>query len=306
MQKQSELATRFRALHVKGDPVILFNIWDAGSAGIVAEAGAKAIATGSLSVAMAYGYADGENIPLDLSMSNIRRIVDAVELPVSVDLEGGYGPSPDVVAGTVTRAMEAGAVGFNFEDQVIGGTGLYEVADQILRIAAARRAVDNFGKGGFLNARTDVFLKAKPDAHDQPLVAEALERARAYAEAGADGLFAPGLADEALISQLCEASPLPVNIMALPHVPDTPILAGLGVARISYGPVPYWQMAKWLGSEARQARKDCRFFISSTHRRRGFRVRTQTKYSSHSGRRSYWPTLGGEIHFSSRRENCPD
>jgi len=253
LPQQSELAARFHALHIKGDPVILFNIWDAGSASIVAEAGARAIATGSFPVALAHGFADGENIPLDLALSNLRRIVDAVDLPVSIDLEGGYGPEPEVVAGTVTRAMEAGAVGFNFEDQIIGGTGLYDIADQVSRIAAARRAVDDFGKGVFVNARTDLFLKAKPDAHDQAMVENAVDRARAYAEAGADGFFAPGLADQTLIENLCEASPLPVNIIALPHVPDTKTLTSLGVARISYGPVPYRRMAKWLENEARQA-----------------------------------------------------
>ena len=253
MPDQSAHAATFHALHEKGNPVILYSIWDPGSAKVVADAGAKAIATGSWPVAAAHGYADGEQIPLDLAMDNLRRIVAAVDLPVSVDLEGGYGAEPAVVAETVERACNAGAVGFNFEDQIVGGSGLYDVPAQVSRITAARTAADKSGWSAFINARTDLFLKAKPDTHDQVMLDEAIARAKAYEDAGANGFFAPGLADEGLIGTLCEATSLPVNIIALPHVPDTPTLAGLGVARISYGPVPYRRMAKWLEAEARQA-----------------------------------------------------
>ncbi len=253
MQSHEAAVSTFHELHVKGDPVILFNIWDPGSAKTVADAGAKAIATGSWPVAAAHGYPDGEQIPLDLAIDNLSRIVGAVDLPVSADLEGGYGAAPDTVAATVTRACEAGAAGFNFEDQIVGGEGLYDIADQATRISAARNAAETSGPPAFINSRTDLFLKAKPDTHDQAMLEDAIARAKAYAEAGANGFFAPGLADEGFIRRLCEASPLPVNIIALPHVPDAKTLAGLGVARISYGPVPYRRMAHWLEEEARQA-----------------------------------------------------
>ena len=253
MHNQADNAATFHTLHKKGEPVILYSIWDPGSAKIVADAGAKAIATGSWPVAAAHGFADGEQIPLDLAMDNLRRIDSAVDLPVSVDLEGGYGVAPEVVAETVGRACEAGAVGFNFEDQIVGGSGLYDVPVQVSRIAAARAAADKSGWSAFINARTDLFLKAKPDTHDQAMLDDAIARAKAYEDAGANGFFAPGLADEGLIGRLCEATQLPVNIIALPHVPDTSTLANLGVARISYGPVPYRRMAKWLEDEARQA-----------------------------------------------------
>ena len=145
MSDQIERARIFHTLHVKGDPVVLFNVWDPGTAQIVAKAGAKAIATGSWPVAAAFGYADGETIPLDVALDNFRRIVAATDLPATMDLEGGYGVEPEAVAKTVTRAIEAGAVGFNFEDQVVGGSGLHDIAVQTKRVEAAAAAVKASG-----------------------------------------------------------------------------------------------------------------------------------------------------------------
>ncbi len=253
MTSQIDKAKAFHALHVKGDPVVLYNVWDPGSAVIVAKAGAKAIATGSWPVAAAFGFADGEKIPLDVALDNIRRIVATVELPVTMDLESGYGVEPATVAKTVTRAIEAGAIGFNFEDQIVGGSGLHDIAFQAERVAAAAAAVKASGVPAFINARTDIFLKNKPDTHTDKHADEAIERARAYAKAGAHGFFAPGLGDEALIGRLCMEVELPVNIIALAHVPPKAKLAELGVGRISYGPVPYRQMAEWLEAKARAA-----------------------------------------------------
>lgn len=243
----------FAALHVKSDPVILYNIWDPGSARAVAAAGAKAIATGSAPVAMAHGFADGQKIPRATMLDNLRRIVEAVDLPVTSDIEGGYGVEPAEVAETAAETIRAGAVGFNFEDQVVGGDGLHEIADQSARISAAREAVDAVTSEVFINARTDIFLKAKPDTHTEAMLDDALARAEAYAAAGASGFFAPGLADEALIGRLCAECVLPVNIIALPHVPGPARLAELGASRISYGPVPYKQMVNWLEGQARAA-----------------------------------------------------
>lgn len=253
MKDQIERARAFHALHVKGDPVILYNIWDPGSAKIVAAAGAKAIATGSWPVAAAFGYADGEKIPLAMALDNISRIVSAVDLPVTIDLEGGYGAEPETVAATVAQAISAGAIGFNFEDQIVGGEGLHGIGVQTRRIEAAVAAVKASGIPAFVNARTDLFLKAKPETHDAALLALAVERAKAYQKVGANGFFAPGLGDAALIGQLSAAVTLPVNIIALAHVPPRAELARLGVARISYGPVPYRKMAAWLEEQARAA-----------------------------------------------------
>lgn len=231
----NDLFATFAALHRPGAPLILFNAWDPGSAKIVAEAGARAIATGSWSVAAAFGFGDGEQLPLDLALDNLRRIVAAVDLPVTLDFEGGYAVDPATVAANARRVREAGAIGCNFEDRVVAGQGLHSVAAQTAGIAAMRAAA---GADFFINARTDLFLTAKPDQHGG-LVDQALERAQAYADAGASGLFVPGLVDEALIAAVCAASPLPVNVMAMPGTPAARRLAKLGVARISHGPGPY-------------------------------------------------------------------
>lgn len=253
MSDQITSAQTFTALHVKGSPVVLYNIWDPGSAQAVARAGAKAIATGSWPVAAAFGFADGEKIPLELALDNVRRIAAAVDLPVTMDLEGGYGVEPAAVAATVKRALDAGAIGFNFEDQIVGGSGLYDIPTQAERIAAVKDAVDKSGVPAYINARTDIFLKAKPEAHDSALLDQAIERAAAYEQAGATGFFAPGLGDEGLIERLCKATALPVNIIALAHVPPRQRLAELGVARISHGPVPYRKMVVWLEEQAKAA-----------------------------------------------------
>lgn len=229
----------FSALHVPGDPVILYNAWDAGSAKVIAEAGAKAIATGSASVAAAQGFHDAEALPLALALANAARVVAAVELPVTIDFEGAYAVDPEGVAANMAKLAATGAIGCNFEDQMIGGEGLHPTAFQAERIRAARAAV---GADFFINARTDIFLKAKQDEHDDVKVDAALERAAAYAEAGASGFFAPGLADLRMLKRLCDASPLPVNFMAWPGTPATADIAATGVARISHGPFP-WRLA---------------------------------------------------------------
>ena len=233
---QSDKFRRFAALHVPGDPVILYNAWDAGSAKVIAEAGAKAIATGSASVAAAQGYHDAEALPLELALANAERIVAAVELPVSIDFEGAYAVDPGGVAANMARLAATGAIGCNFEDQMIGGEGLHAIEAQGARIAAARAAT---GPDFFINARTDIFLQAKAATHDTAKVEAAIERAAAYAQAGASGFFAPGLADLELLKRLCDAVALPVNFMAWPGTPPAAAIAGAGVARISHGPFPH-------------------------------------------------------------------
>ena len=253
MNSQKEKAERFAQLHAKGDPVILFNIWDTGSAKAVAEAGAKAIATGSHSVAEANGFDDGQNFPLDAVLANIKRIAASVDLPVTLDFEAGYAVDADGLRENASRVIEAGAIGINFEDQVVGGEGLYSIEEQSDRIAAVREAADKSSTPLFINARTDVFLKTLPAGATGEQLDEVVTRAAAYAKAGASGLFAPGLRDQDMIRQLCEASTLPVNIMVMPDTPSNKEMAGLGVARISYGPGPYRKMIEWLKEAGRAA-----------------------------------------------------
>lgn len=240
----------FAALHVPGKPLILFNVWDAGSAKVAERAGAKAIATGSASVATAHGVGDGEDLSLDLALANAERIVAAVELPVTIDFESGYAVDVETVAANLAALAATGAIGCNFEDQVIGGEGIHPIEMQAQRIAAARRGA---GADFFLNARTDIFLQAKPDTHDQAKADAAIERAHAYAEAGASGFFVPGLANLDLLARVCAASPIPVNFMAFPGAPSAEAVAAAGIARISHGPFPHLLALKAFEDAAREA-----------------------------------------------------
>lgn len=253
MTEQARKAEQFRALHVRGKPLVLFNIWDAGGAKAVAATGARAIATGSWSVANANGFADGEHIPLALAIDNLRRIVAATDLPVTVDLESGYGDRPDAVAATIGQAIAAGAVGCNLEDSFPADGRLRETADQIERIRRARQIADAAGLPFFINARTDVFFQRPAAEHDEAMLATASERSRAYADAGADGLFAPGLVAIELIARLANAAPLPLNIMVTDATPPLRALAEHGVARVSHGPRPYLVAMKALEDAARAA-----------------------------------------------------
>lgn len=249
MTLQVDRARKFLALHVPGNPLILYNAWDAGSARIIAGAGAKAIATGSWSVAAAHGFDDGEKLPLPLALANLERIVAAVKVPVTLDFESGYGRQPAEVAANVVQAIGRGAVGFNIEDRIIGSKDLFSIEDQAARLLQARIASERSGVSVFLNARTDLFLKTDRAQHDAALLDRALERARAYHMAGASGLFVPGLVDEGLIERLCRECPLPVNVYVMPQTPPAKRLAELGVARISHGPGP-WRLAMKAVEEA--------------------------------------------------------
>ncbi|MGG6311402.1 isocitrate lyase/PEP mutase family protein [Paenibacillus macerans] len=254
-QKPIEQARALAKLHVPGEPLVLFNVWDAGSALALREAGSQAIATGSWSVAAAHGYDDGENLPFELALANLERIARAVpDLPVTIDMESGYGPAAGDVREHVRQVIESGAVGINIEDRRIGGEGLYAAGEQSLRIAAAREAAKETGVPVFINARCDVFFQADSTRHGVAHVDEAIRRAHAYAEAGASGFFAPGLSDPGLIEALCQSSPLPVNLMVGGANSASPRqLAELGVARISYGPHPYLQVMSALKEAGRKA-----------------------------------------------------
>jgi methylisocitrate lyase len=253
MDNQRRKVEQFRALHIRGTPLILFNIWDAGSAKAVAAGGAKAIATGSWAVANANGFSDGERIPRALAIDNLRRIVGATDLPVTIDLESGYGDASEGVGESIALAIDAGAVGCNLEDSFPENGKLRGKVDQAERIRRARQTADAVNIRFFINARTDVFFQRPPEQHDQAMVLEAIERARAYAKAGADGLFAPGLANLTLIARLAEASPLPLNIMVGDATPPVRALAEHGVARVSHGPGPYLLAMKALQEAARAA-----------------------------------------------------
>jgi 2-methylisocitrate lyase-like PEP mutase family enzyme len=245
---QSKKAAHFAALHVKGAPLVLYNAWDTGSARAIREAGAKAIATSSWAVAEAQGYRDGESIPVALVEQIVSRIVSTMDVPVSVDFEGGYSDDDKRLAENVSRILDLGVIGINFEDRVVKGTGLYDVARQARRIAAIRHAAEKKSIDLFINARTDLCLGQPGDPSESFVTA--LERAKAYASAGASGFFIPGLEDESLIGRICNGTVLPVNVMVMDGVPSNERLPSLGVARISYGPIPYISAMEAIKSEA--------------------------------------------------------
>ena len=238
----------FAALHVPGIPVVLYNIWDVGSAHAVVAAGAKALATGSHPVADANGWPDGQQVPIDFALENATRIVNAVDLPVTVDFESAYAVDPDEAGANVARLAATGAVGCNFEDQVIGGEGLHPLELQVRRIAGIRKAV---GDQFFINARTDLFLKTQ--TYDDALVDQVVERGKAFADAGASGFFVPRLADPRQIERIVREVPLPLNVIAFPGAPPKSEWANAGVARISYGPFPHRALMKTLEEMARTA-----------------------------------------------------
>ena len=235
---QADRAQTFVSLHQPGTPLVLYNCWDAGSGVAIAKGGAPALATGSWSVAAAQGYADGETLPLDSLLQIATRITETCDVPVSLDFEGGYAVAPDTLRKNISGVLAAGIIGINFEDRVVQGEGLHDIAMQSTRIAAIRTEADAQDIPFFINARTDLFLQSDPSDHGKH-VDDAITRGKAYAEAGASGYFVPGLSDPEMIRTICGAVPLPVNAMCLDVTADVGPLAALGVSRISFGPTPY-------------------------------------------------------------------
>jgi 2-methylisocitrate lyase-like PEP mutase family enzyme len=217
----------FRSLHDPAHPLALANVWDAGSAAVVAAAGAPAVATTSAGTAWARGLPDGDHLDREDVLDLVHRIVAVVDVPVTVDVEAGYGDTPADVETTVDGILAAGAVGINVED------GDRDPALLVERIRAARRAADRVGVPLFVNARTDVFLFGLGPADRR--TEETLDRARWYVEAGADGIFVPGTVDPAVVTRLAAGIPAPLNVMAGPGAPTVKEFAAMGVARVSTG-----------------------------------------------------------------------
>jgi 2-methylisocitrate lyase-like PEP mutase family enzyme len=234
MMDHNDRARRFRALHTAADPLVLVNAWDAASARIVVRAGARAVATTSAGVAWTLGAPDGDALTRDAALEQLARIVAAVDVPVTADIESGFGATPDEVTTTIRGVLAAGAVGVNLEDTwrataATAPVALRDVTDQGARISAARNAADDAGIELYLNARIDTFLRGLPS------VGETVARAEAYLSAGATGIFVPGVADPETIASLVAAIPAPLNILAAPATPTVSDLAKLGVARVSLG-----------------------------------------------------------------------
>lgn len=231
--RQRAKATTLRSLQ-DDDVLVLPNAWDAASAALIAAGGAQAIATTSAGVSWGLGRPDGQNLTRAEMVDAVARIAAAVDLPVSADIEGGYGPGADDVARTVTAVIEAGAVGINLEDSRAPGGPLFEPQEQATRIRAAREAASAAGLPELVvNARTDVYLFGI--GSDAGRLDDVVARARSYAEAGADSLFVPGLLDLGTLSELTRRVDLPVNAMAGPGAPSVDELRAAGVRRVSVG-----------------------------------------------------------------------
>lgn len=227
--EQVRRAEAFTALHGSGKILVLPNAWDVVSARVYVKAGYPAVATTSGGVAFAQGYPDGEHISRDEMVAVVRRIAECIPVPLSADMEAGYGPAPEDVAATVTAAIGAGAVGVNIEDGA--GDRLIDFSLAVERIAAASEAAQKTGVPAVINARTDGFhFGTGKDVLD-----EAVRRANAYREAGAGCLFIPWARDGELIGELVRRIDGPVNVLAAPDTPPVAELEALGVVRVTIG-----------------------------------------------------------------------
>jgi 2-methylisocitrate lyase-like PEP mutase family enzyme len=229
----AEAAEALRALHTGPEPLVLPNVWDAASAHLVAEAGFPAVATTSSGVSASLGWADGERTPPDEMFAAVWRIARTVEVPVTADIEAGYGLSPEEI---VQRLLDAGAVGCNLEDtDHAAGQRLLDAEPQSSRIAAVKRVARAAGVDIVLNARVDVFLRTLASDASTPPIEEAIRRGRLYLDAGADCIFPIGVPDEGAIAALVDGIPGPVNVIAgFRGAPEQARLRELGVRRISY------------------------------------------------------------------------
>jgi 2-methylisocitrate lyase-like PEP mutase family enzyme len=226
-------AEQLRALHHADRPLVLANAWDAASARLFEEVGFPAVATTSAGIAYAWGFADGERIKRKQMLESVRRIAAAVAVPVTADVEAGYGIGATAVAKTVHDLVAAGAVGLNLEDaRGRSRRAMLAAGLQAERIFAAHAAGAQLGVPVVINARTDVFhFGERPGGR----VAEAVERGNAYLDAGADAVFVPFVSDRAVIAELVRGIRGPINILAMPGGPSVAELAALGVKRISVG-----------------------------------------------------------------------
>lgn len=232
----NDKAEQFHALHRRGEPVILANAWDVASACVVQDAGAKAVATTSAGVAWSLGAPDGDRLDRDSALALIARVARAVHVPVTADIEEGFGSAAADVGETIRGVLAAGAVGVNIEDALhvpSEGGPLRAIEDQTQRIAAARQAAEAAGVRLFINARLDTYLLSVGDPDGR--LEATLERAAAYVAAGASGVFVPGVVDPKTVAALAEGIDAPLNVLTGPGAPPIPELAALGVARVSLG-----------------------------------------------------------------------
>ncbi len=236
IEKQKAKAHAFRAMHRGPQVLLLVNAWDVASARVLEEAGFGALATTSAGIAFTLGYPDGQKISREEMLARVGRIARAVRVPVTADVEAGYGDRPEDAAETARGVINAGAIGMNLEDGTDRPGQLVELSLQLEKIRAVREAALKSGVLLVLNARTDVYLEQTGAAESR--YDETVRRLFAYRDAGADCVFAPGLRDAETISRLARDVRCPLNILAGPGFPSVPELGKLGVARVSLGSTP--------------------------------------------------------------------
>jgi 2-methylisocitrate lyase-like PEP mutase family enzyme len=257
---QPELARQFLALHDGHKTLVLPNAWDVASARIFEEAGFPAVGTSSAGIAYALGYPDGQKISRSEMLAVVHRIVEAVGIPVTADMEAGYGAKPEEIAQTAREVLAAGAVGMNLEDFVHDKPDA--LADSSLQKEKIRAVVETSTRAGVplvLNARTDIFLASIGPSETR--LARTIERLNAYRDAGAQCLFAPGVRDKETIAQLVSGVHGPLNILAIAGTPPVADLEKLGVARVSVGSGPMRATLGLITRIARQLREEGSFSL---------------------------------------------
>ncbi len=246
----------FLALHQQDTPLLIGNVWDASSAKIVSQLGFKAVGTSSAAIAYTLGYEDGENMPFNELLFMVERIARVVSVPLTVDLEAGYGDTPEDIVANILQLAKIGVVGINLEDSKIidGNRTLLDAADFALTLSSIRSALDKQNINMFINARADAYIMKA----DEPLN-QTLERAARYEAAGASGLFVPYLRAEADITAVVAHTALPVNVLCVPDLPDFPTLTSCGIKRISMGDFAYEKLQRELHSSLKNVLDDGSF-----------------------------------------------
>lgn len=246
LRRKAEVLGR---LHTEGPMLVLPNAWDAGSARIFIEAGFQALATTSAGIAFSLGLPDGERISRDEMLAAVARITRRIDVPITADMEAGYGLTPQAVAETARHVIDAGAVGMNLEDR-LEGKHLIDFSLAVERVGAARAAADAAGVPLVLNARTDAFEAA--ELRPEQRLEEAVRRGNAFRKAGANSVFVPFVGDRDTIEQLVQLIRAPLNVLGTPNAPTLRELAALGVRRVTFGSAP---MRATLGLVRRMARE---------------------------------------------------
>ncbi|MBE1275543.1 isocitrate lyase/PEP mutase family protein [Enterovibrio baiacu] len=235
----------FLALHQQDTPLLIGNVWDASSAKIVSQLGFNAVGTSSAAIAYTLGYEDGENMPFDELLFMVERIARVVSVPLTVDLEAGYGDTAEDIVANILQLAALGVVGINLEDSKVinGKRTLLDAADFALTLSRIRSALNHANIDMFINARADAFIMKADDA-----LVQTLDRATRYEAAGASGLFVPYLRAEQDIAAVVAHTALPVNVLCVPELPDFATLASFGVKRISMGDFAYEKLQRTLHS----------------------------------------------------------